>query len=323
MFLYENPSTDPFYNLALEEYLFRTAGAHEKCLLLWRNDKTVVVGRNQNVAAEINASYVMENGIRIARRMTGGGTVYHDLGNLNYSVICDAGDDFMSSVLAFLTGLGLAPALSGRNDLTICGRKFSGCAELVRNGRLLHHGTFLFDSDLKAMEKALHVPAEKISSKGISSVAGRVTNIRPCLQKNMDFSTFYAMLLRWVEKEKRPRRLVLRPEEEKEIRRLKEEKYSAWQWIYGRSPDCRIQRKKYLEGCGTVEVCMDVNKGRIETLVFCGDFLGHQEVRELEDLLTGIIPDRVHILEKLGNIHLDQYIRGLEMKDLLDLVCCI
>ena len=195
----ETGSTDPAYNLAFEEYVL-THRMDGDYLILWQNDNTVVVGQNQNTAAEINRAFVEEHHINVVRRGTGGGAVYHDLGNLNYSFINDVGDDgisirrFTQPVVAALRSLGLNAEASGRNDILVEGRKVSGTAQRVYKTRILHHGTLLFDSDPDMVAGALNVDPEKFRSKGRKSVRSRIGNIRSFLKQDMTLQDFWAHL---------------------------------------------------------------------------------------------------------------------------------
>lgn len=194
MFFYESPSTDPYENLALEEYLFETLPAGEGLLMLWQNRDAVIVGKYQNTAEEINAAYVRDHCIAVVRRLSGGGAVYHDLGGLNYTLITDeespadgeSGEEliwqkYMTPVLSVLAGYGLKAEFSGRNDILIEGKKIAGCAQYARGGRMLHHGCILFDSDLSKVSQALSPGEAKFVSKSDKSVASRVTTICACL----------------------------------------------------------------------------------------------------------------------------------------------
>ena len=189
---------DPYYNLAVEEYLFQTA--EDEVFMLWQNEPTVVIGKNQNAYAEVELDVLRERGIHLARRITGGGAVYHDLGNVNYTFIAKSGQQgidfahFTAPILRALAELGIRAELSGRNDLLVDGRKFSGNAQYSANGKTLHHGTLLFDSDLTVLSDVLRPDEEKIRSKAVRSVRSRVTNLAPLLQKECQTGEFIDLL---------------------------------------------------------------------------------------------------------------------------------
>ena len=236
----ETHSQNPYYNLAFEEYVLchRTQGDY---LLLWQNDNTIVVGQNQNTEAEINRAFVEQHHINVVRRSTGGGAVYHDLGNLNYSFITDVGDDgisirrFTEPVVAALRSLGLNAEASGRNDILVEGRKVSGTAQRRHGGRILHHGTLLFDANPGMVAGALNVDPEKFRSKSTKSVRSRIGNIRDFLPNDMELPAFWAYLKDALSGGGLTPG-ALSAGELAEVDRLKREKYDTWEWNYSRSP---------------------------------------------------------------------------------------
>lgn len=287
----ETGSTDPFYNLAFEEVVLRRRQEGD-FLILWQNDNTIVVGQNQNAEAEINRSFVEEHGIRVVRRTTGGGTVYHDMGNLNYSFITDAGDreslsiqEFIRPVVSALKGLGLAAESSGRNDILVDGRKVSGTAQRLLGGRMLHHGTLLFDSDANMVAGALNVDPAKFVSKSSKSVRSRIGNIREMLPEDMTLPEFWAYLKQELSGSGIVED-VLTEEELAEAETLRREKYATWEWNFGRSPRFDLTNKcRY--GGGTLEVGVSVQDGCITQIAFYGDFLGVSSLEELTAALVG------------------------------------
>ena len=282
----ETHSQNPYYNLAFEEYVLchRTQGDY---LLLWQNDNTIVVGRNQNTEAEINRAFVEAHHINVVRRGTGGGAVYHDLGNLNYSFITDVGDDgisirrFTEPVVAALRSLGLNAEASGRNDILVEGRKVSGTAQRRHGNRILHHGTLLFDADPGMVAGALNVDPEKFRSKSTQSVRARIGNIRDFLPVDMDLPAFWSYLKATLS-DGALTPDALTPDELAEVDRLKREKYDTWEWNYGRSPKFDVSRKRYWPG-GGLEARLAVADGCITDIRFYGDFLA---VRGMDDLLA-------------------------------------
>ena len=281
----ETGSLDPFYNLAFEETVLtrRRSGDY---LLLWQNDNTVVIGQNQNAEEEINRAFVEEHDIHVVRRTTGGGAVYHDLGNLNYSFITDAGDAetltmerFTLPVVNALRGLGLRAEASGRNDILVEGRKVSGTAQRLLNGRILHHGTLLFDTDADMAAGALRAAPEKFRSKSAKSVRSRIGNIRAFLREDMDLPNFWKYLKEalagegFVSGE-------LSAGELAEADRLKRDKYDTWEWNFGRSPAYDMANKRHWDG-GSLEVRLSVREGRITAIAFYGDFLSRLSLDQI------------------------------------------
>ena len=287
----ETGSTDPAYNLAFEEYVL-THRMDGDYLILWQNDNTVVVGQNQNTAAEINRAFVEAHGVHVVRRTTGGGAVYHDLGNLNYSFITDeeAGslrlERFTAPVVDALASLGLQAEASGRNDILVEGRKVSGTAQRVYKTRILHHGTLLFDSDPDMVAGALNVDPEKFRSKGRKSVRSRIGNIRDFLPNDMELPAFWAYLKDALSGGGLTPG-ALSAGELAEVDRLKREKYDTWEWNYGRSPKFDVRCKRYWDG-GCLEANVSIANGVITDVRFFGDFLSVCGLEELVERLKGV-----------------------------------
>ena len=186
MLFIDNRNTNPFFNLAMEEYFLKRTDLEDDILLLWQNEPTIVVGKHQDMMAEINEDFIKKHGIHVVRRNSGGGAVYHDLGNLNFSVIethtaSSSFAVFAEPVIRCLGKLGVTAQFSGRNDITVEGQKFSGNAQYIHKGKILHHGTILFSSDLNVLSEALRVNAQKLAAKGVPSIRSRVTNLAPYL----------------------------------------------------------------------------------------------------------------------------------------------
>jgi len=288
----ETNSTDPAWNLAFEEYVLMNKREGD-WLILWQNANTVVVGLNQNTEEEISHSFVEKNGVAVVRRMTGGGAVYHDLGNLNYSFITDAGDleqlsmsRFTLPVCAALGSMGAAAEPSGRNDITIDGKKVSGTAQRLYKGRILHHGTLLFDSDHAMVAGALNVDPEKFRSKAAKSVRSRIGNIRELLPEDMDMAAFKARLLAELSKEGLVRQ-TLDEAELAEIAALADGKYRSWDWNFGASPAFSMTCRCRLDG-GNLEAGLMVEGGVIGEVRFRGDFMAMEECRTVTDALRGV-----------------------------------
>lgn len=289
MIFIESKSTDPAFNLALEQYVFDHMPKNESYFMLWQNDNAIIVGKHQNTAEEINAAYVKEHGIRVIRRLSGGGAVYHDLGNVNYTFIADAKNldrlnmqAFCIPVVGALKTMGITAQISGRNDITIDGKKFSGNSQYIKKGRVMHHGTLMFDSDLSVVENALKVNPEKYQSKGLKSVRSRVTNISEYLPEKISLETFKQILRENMISGSDVSVYELTDKDLEEIRRIKKERYDTWEWNYGKSPVYSVRKKEKIDGCGTIELFMEIKNGRIMEIESRGDYFGDGMTEELK-----------------------------------------
>ena len=318
----ETGSRDPFYNLAFEEYVLahRTEGDY---LILWQNDNTVVIGRNQNAEEEIDRAFVEAHGVRVVRRTTGGGAVYHDLGNLNYSFITGAGEAenlamerFTHPVACALRGLGLRAEASGRNDILVEGKKVSGTAQRLLNGRILHHGTLLFDTDPDMVAGALRADPEKFRSKSSKSVRSRVGNIRDFLREDMDLPAFWAYLKTALAGEGFVTG-ALSPEELEAVEALKRSRYDAWEWNFGRSPAYDMVNKRRWDG-GSLEARVSVKEGRITGAAFRGDFLSRCSLEPLEKELEGVLFRREDIAAVLERYPLRDCFGAITGEEILE-----
>lgn len=287
----ETGSQDPAYNLAFEETVLRCRREGDY-LLLWQNANTIVVGRNQNTEEEIDPDFVRAHGIRVVRRTTGGGAVYHDLGNLNYSFLTDEGEGnrlslqrFTEPVVRALRGLGLDAEASGRNDILVSGRKVSGTAQRLEKGRILHHGTLLFDSDPEMVAGALRADPAKFASKSSKSVRSRIGNIRAFLPRDMDLPAFWSYLKTALAGDGLTPG-ALTEDELAAVRELKKTKYDTWEWNYGSSPAYQMSNRRRFDG-GTLEVRLQVKGGAIADAVFYGDFLARMSLEDVAAALRG------------------------------------
>jgi lipoate-protein ligase A len=314
--------TDPAENLAAEEWLL--ANAATDVFMLWRNARAVIVGRNQNTLSQIDEAFVRERGIPVVRRLTGGGAVFHDLGNVNFTFIAlgQTGRDidfgrFTRPIVAALGALGVACAFEGRNDLVIDGRKISGNAQHVAKDRVLHHGTLLYAADMADLSGALRVHPSKFSDKAVRSIPKRVTNIAAHLPEPLTVTEFMARLMAHVSAGAPLGSLGLDPDEEAAIARLAEEKYRAWEWNYGSSPRYGFTKTSRTPG-GLVEVHLDVADGVIRDVRLFGDFFGIRDIAGLEALLRGCRHDRESLARCLADQPLGEYLRGVELPVLLE-----
>ncbi len=317
-----NKSTDPAFNLAAEEYLLTQCDS--EVFMLWRNQAAVIVGRNQNTLSQINESFVQEHDIPVIRRLSGGGAVFHDLGNINFTFISYAtpsnGLDFhrfTDPILQALQRMGVNCAFDGRNDLAIEGQKFSGNAQHFHKNRLLHHGTLLFSADIADISGALRVAPEKYQDKAVKSVRKRVTNISSHLPAPMDVSVFIEALMDHVSQGAAQGDLSLAEEETAAIEELAHERYRAWDWNYGFSPSYNFTRTTRTPG-GLLEVHLDVDKGIIRQARLFGDYFGVWSISELEGLLVGCRHERAALETLLKQVPLNAYIKGVDLPTLLN-----
>jgi lipoate-protein ligase A len=318
----ETNSTDPAWNLAFEEYVLKNKLEGE-WLILWQNANTVVVGLNQNTEEEISRDFVDAHGVTVVRRTTGGGAVYHDMGNLNYSFITDAGEleqlsmaRFTQPVCAALAAMGAPAEPSGRNDITIEGKKVSGTAQRLCRGRILHHGTLLFDSDPVMVAGALNADPEKFKSKAAKSVRSRIGNVREMLPTDMDIETFKARLLDELTKDGLERR-SLTEAELAEVKKLADEKYRCWDWNFGASPAFTVTSKRRLDG-GTLEIGLQAENGVITCARFRGDFMALESCTPVAEALENVRFRRDDVKAVLDTFDLRPMFGGITETDILD-----
>ncbi len=320
-------TTDPAYNLAMEQHVFDGLPRDRSYLMLWQNENTVVVGRHQDARAEVNQDYIDRHGTQVIRRLSGGGAVYHDLGNLNFTFITDArrGEEngfaaFCRPVARALARLGVRAEVIGRNDMAVQGKKFSGSAQYRCQNRVMHHGTILFDSDLAAAQAALSPPAEKLSRNGVASVRSRIANIRPYLAQDMSLPEFRAFLLCALVEETGAKPWVLSRWDLAEAERLRRERYALPEWNYGPLQRHTLIRRRWFEGCGLVEARMILRQGTIQSLTFTGDFFGAEEPDALVQHLLGCPLEKHSCQAALSNIEVPIYFAGLDRERLAELL---
>ncbi|PLT47338.1 lipoate--protein ligase [Paenibacillus sp. FSL W8-1187] len=326
LFVSNRDMHDPSLNLALEEYILRHLPADNDYLLFYINEPSIIIGKNQNTLEEINEEYVKEQGIHVVRRLSGGGAVYHDHGNLNYSFITkDDGESFRNyrkftaPVIEALRSMGVEAELSGRNDIQVGERKISGNAQFATRGRMYTHGTLLFQSDISHVASALKVNPEKFKSKSTKSVRSRVANISEFLQEPMSVEQFRSRLLSALYEGRTPETYELSAADWEGVRKLADERYRSWDWNYGRSPAFNMRQVKRLSA-GTYDVRLNVASGRIEQASIYGDFFGIAEVAELEELLSGIRYEPEAVREALAGVDLVPYLGPVELDEFLQLL---
>lgn len=322
-----NKRTNPYFNLALDDYAMRHIDVDEDFFFLWQNEPSVIIGKNQNAVEEINREYIDENGVHVARRVSGGGAVYHDFGNLNFTFVIGVDDPgkvnykkYVQPIVDALASMGVVATASGRNDILIDGLKISGNAQSLANGKLMHHGTLMFDVNIEHMVEALNVDPDKIISKGVKSVRSRVTNIKEHLPKGTTLQNFWDQLHYYLSNEGKDAEIVLSDEDIKRIEEDAQAKFASWDWIYGASPEFNLRNSQRFTG-GRVEVLIDVNKGGlIEEIRFMGDYLGLEDVSLVEDRLIGTRFDELDVFRVLSSIDLSLYFGSISIDELLSVI---
>ena len=325
MLFIHNTETDPFYNLAAEEFLVKEFS--EEIFMLWQNHNTIVIGRNQNTLAEINYDYVKENDISVVRRMSGGGAVFHDMGNINFTFIVNAGDDdfsnyakFTGPVIDFLQSLGAKAELRGRNDLVIDDKKISGNAQYMHKDRMLHHGTLLYSSEESKLGEALRVSDDKVKSKGIKSVRSRITNISNYLENPMSPAEFIRAFADFMVTNNPDCKYYDLNQHRAEITKLRDEKYATWDWNFGYSPAYSFSKKERYP-FGGVEVQMDIDKNSvISDVKIFGDFFSKEPVSTLEDALRGVLHEQETITAALKKVNVSDCISGITEEEFINLL---
>lgn len=315
----------PYFNMALEEYIINNPGFTEDYFFFYVHAPSIIVGRFQNTIEEINADYVRDNHVYVARRISGGGAVYHDQGNLNFSFIVNAEghgggfETYTRPVIAAIRALGAEAELSGRNDILVDGKKISGNAQCVRGGKLLQHGTILFDSKLDDLVRALSVNDLKIISKGIKSVRSRVTNLKEHLPEGVTIDILRERILAEIAEEYEMETYTLTDEEIAAVSLLAAEKFATRGWNYGRSPAYSFCNKKKFD-FGLVEARLDIKEGTIRDMVLYGDFFAKGDLGKFTALFADTPYSRKSLTGIVGKNHPGDYITGMEIDDFIDLV---
>ena len=322
-------ATDARLNLALEEHVLRNRMEADDLLLFYVNAPAIIIGRNQNTIEEINSDVVDARGIRVVRRVSGGGAVYHDLGNLNFSFMTrdvnarfNRYDLFNTPVVEVLRELGVPAEIGGRNDILAGGRKISGNAQFATAGKMFSHGTLLLDSNLDDVTEALKPKPGKVESKGVKSVRSRVANISEFLREPITVTELRDRILERIfgtrDRAVVPS-LVMNPLDWRAARDLVERRYGNWSWNYGENPQSNVQRVQRF-AAGEIDVRLDVHGGLITGAKFFGDFMGRAEVAALEARLHGLTYERGAIAAALAGVDLRQYFGDIAYDDVLALL---
>ncbi|AEV32073.1 lipoyltransferase and lipoate-protein ligase [Owenweeksia hongkongensis DSM 17368] len=326
MLCIDNPYIEPYFNQAVEEYFLKNSD--ENIFMLWRNDNAIIVGKHQNTLAEINVENVKERDIKVVRRLTGGGAVFHDLGNLNYTFIMGYGEEgakvdfkkYNQPIIDVLAGLGVKAHFSGRNDILIDDQKFSGNAEHIyhQKQRVLHHGTLLYASNVKDISDALKVNPLKFEGKARKSVVSRVTNISSHLKDDIGVEAFRQEVMMHITKlypDAEP--YTLTETDKREIQKLADEKYSQWHWNFGYSPKYGLKKGVKTLG-GHVEVHLNVDKGLITDLDIFGDFFVNKDIEPLVEGLKGVEHREEVVLQKLKELQSSAYFNNISGDELVE-----
>jgi lipoate-protein ligase A len=320
--------TDPRLNLALEEYILRHRFPGRECLLFYVNEPSIIIGRNQNTIEEIDPDAVRARGIHVVRRISGGGAVYHDLGNLNFSFLSpytmgrfNRYEEFTRPVVAALRAMGVPAELGGRNDISVDGRKISGNAQFVSGDRMFSHGTLLLQSDLSVLSQVLTPKPGKVESKGHKSVRSRVANISEFLSQPILMSEFRGRILDQIfgSRDALPL-LELTEADHAAVRALAASKYATWEWNVGRSPACNVQRAHRF-AAGEIDVRIDVQEGLVAGIRFFGDFIGETEVAGLEARLVGVRYEREALEAALEPVDVATYFGAVTRDEVLGVLC--
>ncbi len=312
-------SVCPYRNLAIEEYAFEKM--QDDIFILWQNEPTVVVGKNQNIKTELDIEYASEHGIHIARRITGGGAVYHDLGNINYSFISSTGKEgidfeyFTKPIIDTLKNIGVNAELTGRNDIEVDGKKISGNAQYTKNGRTLHHGTLLFNTDLSVLDKVLHVDDEKVSSRAIKSMRSRVANLKD-ITSIEDIENIMVVIVASIIKKYSPE--IISIPNDPYIDEL-EERNRSEEWLFPKSAylsDYTVRRKKKYS-FGLVEAEISMSGDVISDIKIRGDFFGNREISEIYEHIIG---QNINEFGFVDDISIDDYIFGMSNEEFIELL---
>ncbi len=317
-------STSIYFNLALEYYLATEKKFDDKVFIVWHVTPTLVVGRNQNTLEEINKSYVDSKNINVARRLSGGGTVYQDLNGWQFAFIEPKTSDeidfkhYLEPVIDAIATFGVKAEFSGRNDLVIDGRKFSGNSQYILKDTVVHHGTILFDSDIEEMMKATTVDEYKITSKGIKSIRSRVTNVKEHLTTPIDRDAFKDTIVDFLKGEDGTV-YELTSVEIARVEEIAKDKFDSWEIVYGKNPKFDIERTTRTDG-GKVQFKLNIQDGKIEQASMFGDFFSAYDSTYITEVLIGCKYEKSSIREVLVANDLEKAIYNVDLDTLVSAI---
>jgi len=324
MLYIHNTSNDPYFNMASEEYILKEL--KEEIFMLWQNSPVIVVGKNQNTIEEINTNFVNEENIAVVRRLSGGGAVYHDIGNVNFTYVVSYNNTFFDEFATFtkpiietLKEIGIKAELQGRNDISIEGKKFSGNSQVVYKDRVLHHGTIMVDVNTEVLTKALKVKSSKIESKGIKSIRKRVTNINEHLTSPISGLDFLKILENHMKAENNLIDYKLTQEELDKINTLASMKYRTYSWNYGKSPSYNFKKEIEIPA-GRIEFHFYIEEGIIKKADIFGDFFGERDSKDISNALIGIKHSKTQVEKVFNDFDIDYYFHSLSKDSVPNLV---
>ncbi len=327
-------STDPYLNLAAEEFILKNK-IHGQYLMLWRNRPSIIIGRYQNILQEVYIERAREYGVEVLRRDSGGGAVYQDEGNLNFSFFSDCNKDeeqsiehYTRKIAAALRSVGIAAEINGRNDIEVYGRKISGSAQIIAHRRILHHGTLLFDADLDMADYILKPDMAKLSSKGINSVRSRIGNIKDYLppdKKNWSVQSLKDHLIGWFSEQQDEKLSIeenISDNERLQIDYLANEKYRKRKRTgeeEEKNNEFNYSSSVRTEG-GRLSVLIRLQNRRIDKIHFRGDYLSRKPVADVENRMIGLPFKKEPIEAVLTRINVEDYFGGITVRDILDCI---
>ncbi|MEG3825865.1 lipoate--protein ligase [Mesomycoplasma ovipneumoniae] len=329
MKIYTTKKTSPFYTLVCEELILKDDQNQDDILYFYQHNNAIIIGKNQNIYEEIKLEEVEKQRIEIYRRLSGGGAVYHDLGNINFSFITKKQNHsyqkFLTPIIEFFKSFGLDAEFKGRNDLIVNGAKVSGNAQIIYKDRIVHHGTILFNANLAKLGQVLKPNRLKIESKGIKSIRQRVTNILHEIEEQIEDSEFISRLITFFENKYQTKAQDVETyfqdamafqKDFQEVQTLRQSR----EWVFGSNPYFSYENIARTSG-GTLRVLANIEKNHIVKIKFEGDFLSQRSVEDIQEILENKEFTRSIIESQLLQItNLDEYFGAIPLNEILDTI---